>query len=348
MFPVRTSSPHPASQKRGACSAGFGARSDGLKPTSFLARGLKPPLLGCCLLLSFLVGHSGAETVWIDTDISIGSPFREVDDAFALLLAFRSPELKIAGISTSYGNAPLAATTASARNLLSKVEPHRAVYPGAESRHDIERETEASRALALALRKKGSLTYIALGPLTNLAAFQSRHPELVPRIKRVIFIGGITPQTTLRFGSRHPIQIHDANVVKDPEAVRQVLGRFVPITLIPIDTAANLSLNATDLEAMRRDPAGDFVQRKSRFWLWFWTNFVGTKGAPIFDAAAILAASAPSQIVFAKRSAEVDQRGALVIQTKRAAGARRVNYAVGLRDTATQSVVGALRAPPRQ
>src|SRR5947208_3258648 len=85
------------------------------------------------LLVFFLASKSAAETVWIDTDISIGSPLREVDDAFALLLAFHSPNLKIAGISTSYGNAPLAATTSAAHALISKLDPRRAIYPGAES-----------------------------------------------------------------------------------------------------------------------------------------------------------------------------------------------------------------------
>jgi pyrimidine-specific ribonucleoside hydrolase len=55
---------------------------------------------------------------WIDTDPSIGPPWREVDDAFALLLAFRCPELRIVGISTTYGNAPLRRTTAVGRDLV--------------------------------------------------------------------------------------------------------------------------------------------------------------------------------------------------------------------------------------
>ena len=48
------------------------------------------------LLLVVILGFArlaGAETVWIDTDVSIGSPIREVDDAYALVLALRSPEI---------------------------------------------------------------------------------------------------------------------------------------------------------------------------------------------------------------------------------------------------------------
>src|SRR5205823_13347206 len=63
---------------------------------------------------------AAARTVWIDTDVSIGSPIREVDDAYALLFAFQSPEIRIAGISTTYGNASLHHTTRVARDLVQR------------------------------------------------------------------------------------------------------------------------------------------------------------------------------------------------------------------------------------
>src|SRR4051812_41513428 len=74
-------------------------------------------------LAIFLIFFGGtrfalADTVWIDTDISMGSPIREVDDGYALVLAFHSPEIQIAGLSTSYGNAPLDATTRIARDFV--------------------------------------------------------------------------------------------------------------------------------------------------------------------------------------------------------------------------------------
>src|SRR5881394_171450 len=124
---------------------------------------------------------AAAGTVWIDTDVSIGSPIREVDDAYALVLALHSPELRIAGVSTSYGNAPLGHTTLAARELVQRfgvagnVRPAQ-VFTGARSAADLGRRSEASEGLAAALEKE-SVTYIALGPLTNLATFLQLHPE---------------------------------------------------------------------------------------------------------------------------------------------------------------------------
>ena len=299
-----------------------------------------------CVVLAFaLPTLTEATTAWIDTDISIGSPFREVDDAFALLLAVRSPNLKIVGISTSYGNAPLRVTTAAARDLLSKLEPQLTAYPGAERGNGFQRETEASAALAATLLEERGLTYVALGPLTNLATFQKIHPDLARRINRVIFLGGTSPGTVLRFGSRHVIRVHDANVVKDPAAVAEVLRSGIPVTLVPVDTARQLTVAAADLDAMRSSAPGNFIQAKSRFWLWFWTKFVGTDGAPIFDAAAILALTQPEELAIETRFATIDSGGNLIVSESRQRDGRAVFAATRISDLGKASVTKKLRAP---
>ena len=299
-------------------------------------------------LALFLFGarDSAAETIWIDTDISIGSPFREVDDAFALLLARNSPGLTVSKISTTYGNASLNSVNAAALAVTSRITPSglSLLYPGARSPNDLGRETYASERLAAALQRE-RLTYLALGPLTNLATLQLRHPFLARRIKRVVFIGGTFPGTTLRFGSRHAIQIHDANVVKDRAAVAKVLRSGIPITIVPAEIAAQLTVTGNDLDAMRASPAGDYIQRKSRFWLWFWTKFVGTDGAPIFDAAAILTVTDPKQVTVENRFASIDGAGNLIVSKRSGSGERRVSCVVRLSPGAKAFVAERLRRP---
>lgn len=302
-------------------------------------------MLLCLVFLFALPILTEATTVWIDTDVAIGSPFRDVDDAFALLLAVRSPDLKIAGISTTYGNASLRVTTAAAHDLLSKLEPRLKIYAGAETGKTFDRETEASTALAATLRQQRGLTYVALGPLTNLATFQAIHPDLARRINRVIFLGGTTPGTVLRFGRRHSIRVHDANVLKDPAAVARLLRSKIPVTLVPVPVAAELSVAATDLDAMRGYAPGNFIQAKSRFWLWFWTKFVGTEGAPIFDGAAILAAAQPEQLAMETRFGTIDSGGNLVVSESRQSDGRAVLAATKISDRGKASVTKKLRAP---
>ena len=293
-----------------------------------------------------------ATTVWLDTDASIGSPIREVDDAFALLLAFRCSNLRIAGISTTYGNAPLKRTTAVATEFVGRFgrgaggkTPR--VHPGARSRKDLGVETAATEALARALRENRNVVYVALGPLTNLGTFVTLHPALARQIHHVIFVGGLTEKSSLRFGSRHPIQIHDANVFKDPEAVRRVLQANIPMTLIPIETASQITVDAEDLEQMGRDSdAGQFLRKNSGVWLWFWTNFVGTEGGPLFDAAAVVAAADPALLSLEKRSAAVDSAGNLIVSGKRSPHSRTVLFCPRLPGAASKFVRQKLGIPP--
>lgn len=176
-----------------------------------------------CALLAILclAAAARAATVWIDTDVSIGSPIREVDDAFALVLALHSPEIRIAGLGTSYGNAPLSQTTRAALDLVQRFGASGGVtraglFAGAGSARDLGRRSSASDALAATLLKR-KVTYVALGPLTNLATFLRLHPGMADRIERVILLGGQTQPGRLTIGDNRVIRIHDANVFKDPE-----------------------------------------------------------------------------------------------------------------------------------
>jgi inosine-uridine nucleoside N-ribohydrolase len=272
-----------------------------------------------------------AGTVWIDTDVSIGSPFREVDDAYALVLALHSPEIRIAGVSTSYGNAPLGHTTRVAREMIrqfgapANVTPEK-VFAGAISAADLGRRSQASEALATTLDRE-SVTYIALGPLTNLATFLRLHPKSARKIKRVIFLGGQAQGTTLAFGPRHSFHIHDANVFKDPAAAEAVVRSTVPLTLVPAATASELLLDAENLRDLQEQGgAGNYLARRSKVWLWFWTQFVGTNGGPIFDALAVVAATRPELVSTKRRYAKMDAAGNLIVTDRLTSGTRGVRY----------------------
>lgn len=286
--------------------------------------------------------------IWLDTDPSIGAPYREVDDAFALILAFHSPETRIVGISTTYGNAAVKRTTAVARNLVRRFGgpaglTERDVYHGAASRHAIDRSTPALEALAAALQKQ-RLTYIALGPLTNLAAFAQVHPELLPRIERVIFVGGRTPGRALAFGPKGALQIHDANVFKDPAAVRALLGTNVPLFLAPAETGGRLVLTRDDARALARsDNTGRYLQQNSRLWLWFWTSVTGHSGGPLFDSLAVLMASRGDLVTNETRYAAVRPSGELVAAARPFAGARRVRFCTKFAPAAHESMLERLR-----
>ena len=303
-------------------------------------------LLGAVII--FPLTSPASERIWIDTDVSIGMPLREADDAFALVLAFHSRRLSIAGLNTSYGNAALSDTDRIARAMTARFAAPTSlttqkVYAGASSRHDLGKETAATAALASALRRE-CLTYVALGPLTNLATVLQLHPELASRLKRVFFLGGISPGQHLQAGRNRLLRIHDANVRKDAGAVERVLESRVPLTLVPVSVAGRLEINRDDLQILgSSDEAGRYLFEHSKQWFWFWQTIARADAGPIFDAFAVFAVTNPESVLKETRFATVEANGDLIATRARRSGARPVQFCLGARQSMKAIVMRRLR-----
>ncbi|MFZ1217952.1 MAG: nucleoside hydrolase [Chthoniobacterales bacterium] len=282
------------------------------------------------LLLAGLTGPAEARDVWIDTDVSLGSPIREADDGFALMLAFHSPQLRILGVSTSYGNASLAFVDRVAREMTRRFGgpahlSEENVFAGARSPLDLGRPSAASDATAAA-SNRARMTYIALGPLTNLATALQLHPHFRDRIDQVIVIGGSEK------GEQLPFRIHDANVFKDARSADIVLQSGIPIVLAPIAVAATLTINRQDIRRLKAaGQAGEYLSQKSVWWMFFWIDIAGSRGAPVFDAPGVIAAARPDLLRMERRYAAVDENHAFVLTRKPKENARPVRCIVAFR-----------------
>ncbi|KAL1297095.1 hypothetical protein AAFC00_004678 [Neodothiora populina] len=141
------------------------------------------------------------------------------DDAFAILLAAQSPALKLLGVSTVYGNAPLSKTTYNTRAILKAIDREDVpVYPGAskpfcreaaaapdihgESGLDgtthlpeptVPAKTEpAVLAMYKALISQPPKTawLVAVGAMTNVALLFAVYPDLADHIAGLSIMGG--------------------------------------------------------------------------------------------------------------------------------------------------------------
>src|SRR2546427_11873990 len=153
-----------------------------------------------------------------------GGPFRVIidtdpgiDDALALLLAMRSPELKIEAITAVAGNVPLELTLPNAlrmveiagctdipvaagakaplvRRLVTAAYAHGenglggAVFPEPKIRPIA--EPAAQFIQQLVRRYTSDVTLITIGPLTNVATALNSDPELAAMVKSVVMMGG--------------------------------------------------------------------------------------------------------------------------------------------------------------
>jgi purine nucleosidase len=187
--------------------------------------------------------------VVIDTDPGI-------DDALALALALRSPELDVRGITVVHGNVPVDRGTRNAFRILDLLDrrdvpvaagaavPLLRELRTAEIVHgadgladlvttevDVAPEAVAGPAFIVRAVEAASnpLTVITLGPLTNVAIALAFAPQIAEGIERVVSMGGAVRVE----GNATPAA--EFNILADPEAAAIVLRSGVEITLVPLD-----------------------------------------------------------------------------------------------------------------
>src|SRR5205807_1721502 len=201
------------------------------------------------------IAGRGPFRVVIDTDPG-------VDDALALLLAMRSPELKIEAITPVAGNVPLELSLPNAlrmveiagrtdipvavgakapllRRLVTAAYAHGenglggAVFP--EPKIKPVAEPAAVFIRQIVRNYPGEVTLIPVGPLTNIATALTADPELARMVRGIVMMGG-----SLSGGNITPAA--EFNVYVDPEAARIVFQSGIPIKMVGLDVTRKTSL----------------------------------------------------------------------------------------------------------
>ncbi|MEI5682308.1 MULTISPECIES: nucleoside hydrolase [unclassified Mesorhizobium] len=245
-----------------------------------------------------------ARTVVIDTDPGI-------DDAVAILLALKSAEFDVRGITTVAGNIGIATTTRNAGRILAL--EGRAGIPvvsgaaGPLSRKGFDtteihgndglggvafpeplapvtgNDAPAWLAKLLDDLPAGSLDILALGPLTNIARLVQDHPASAKRIGRVIAMGGAVHEPG-NIGPRA-----EFNIAADPEAAEIVFGAGLNFTLIPLDVTRKVratrdytaALQATAVPAAKS--SGELIDA-------YFQSTTGGESRPLHDPCVMLLA----------------------------------------------------------
>ncbi|MBO0937624.1 nucleoside hydrolase [Fibrella sp. HMF5335] len=240
------------------------------------------PLLGVAQSTS-----PAPKRIWLDTDIMVGMPdkqgAREVDDAIALMMALRhSDKVQLVGISTvtyvNYGHD----VTQKLLGYYNKTGRTIPVYRGSDTLRDAGRETDASRAMAEALRKE-RMPILAIGPLTNVATVLKNHPELAKQIESVIVCAGRTPGLPFRPGLEK-ITVGDYNFEMDPAAFRILFDSGVKVVLSGYECSVYTFLGRTDLDFLAQGSAGDqWLSKTLRPWQLLNKTLFGVDGFVPWD-----------------------------------------------------------------
>jgi purine nucleosidase len=201
-----------------------------------------------------------------------------IDDALALILALKSPEVQVLGITTVAGNAPVEMTSANARRVLEYLNVDNIpVAMGAANplNHPLEDAlsyhgpdglgncdlpppeqplypAEAWDFLAWSvLDAPGEVTLVATGPLTNVAYAFRRNPKLPGLIARLVLMGGAYRLTPYGEGNR--TLYAEFNIWQDPEAAHIVFHSGANIFAVGLDVTMDpeACLNSQHLEQIK-------------------------------------------------------------------------------------------------
>ncbi len=177
------------------------------------------------------------------------------DDAAALILAARSPNVEILGVTVLAGNVSLEQAAKNALAVLELIGCDVPVYPGAKAPLSGEekecfsvyggdgmgdaglihpkgapQEKNAVDFILETVRANpGEIEIVALGPATNLALAIQRDRAAMEQVKRIWSMG------TAGFGPGNATPVAEFNVYKDALAYKMMLELGVPVTVIGLD-----------------------------------------------------------------------------------------------------------------
>ena len=262
--------------------------------------------------------QKSAQPVIIDTDIG-----DDIDDAFALAFALKSPELRVLGVSVTYGNTPMRArlTDRFLREIGCSNIPVALGEESPESTNPSQmnyalQEKESVHAAATDFLLKqieanpGKVTLIAIGPLMNVGALIDKDPEAFRKLKRVVIMGGSIERHGSNLNGVPPdTPMAEHNIVEDIPDAQKLFSAGVPIYMMPLDSTHDLKLD----EVKRRILFGSGSPITDQLTLLYteWNAYArfGQSTPTLFDAMAVAFAIKPELCPTEAMHIRVDDKG---------------------------------------
>ena len=262
----------------------------------------------------------------IDTDPGI-------DDAMAIFLALRSPELELIGLTTVFGNVHTALSTTNALRLLEIANrtdipvAHGASQPlerayagpiplihGEDGQGNTHLPAPSTRAIDSSAAEfivqqimdaPGQITLVPIGPLTNIALALRLEPRIAQNVREVVLMGGNA------FCPGNATPASEANIHNDPEAADFVFGADWPVTMVGLDVTHNVIMTTAQMNLLEtaQNPLAQHLALINPLYLEFVGTTAGIDGNYIHDPSAIVYLTHPQAFTTAQHPMRVETLG---------------------------------------
>lgn len=251
------------------------------------------------------------------------------DDAIAILLAGNDPRIKLLGITVVAGNQTLDRTATNALQVCQYLELDVPVYAGCDhpmvrdklTAGDIHgttgldgpdfaplvRKLEPKHAvnylIEALMASDGDITLVPTGPLTNIAMAMRLEPKIVPKIRRIVLMGG-----SFSYGNVSPAA--EFNILADADAAHVVFSSGRPITMIGLDVTRKVLCvpEVVDRMAKIENRAGRLFVDLMRFFNKTQKEVFGWEGGPLHDPVTVASILDPKLLTTRPMHVEIDHR----------------------------------------
>jgi purine nucleosidase len=253
----------------------------------------------------------------IDTDTGI-------DDAMGCVLALQCSEAEILGFTTVFGNVDVENTTRNTAVLLEQLgrseiplvrgaargfvgKPHfNPEVHGADGVGDAgfgpprrvapQACSAAEFIVSNARQFPGEVTFVGLGPLTNLALAALLEPRLPEMLTRVVWMGGAI------YAPGNVTPVAEADARHDPEAAQLVFDEW-SVLVVSLDVTDNTIFRPAQLERLRSSStaAARYLQRIVPFYVDFYSPLLGETGCAMHSPLTVGLTLRPDLITASER-----------------------------------------------
>ncbi len=239
--------------------------------------------------------------VIFDTDFG----YPPQDDAMALMLALKSPEIRILGITTVAGNRSVERATSDVLRMLEVVKREdipvfrganmplvheKSEYathhwgewwvddpppapPGGFAKKTAESRRAVDFIISTVMENPGRTVILAIGPLTNIATAIRQERGFAENVKQLVIMGGAIASLPDGGGNQTPNA--EFNFWVDPEAANVVLRSGIPIILSPLNVSRKTAFTKewydrivaveTPFTRLIKEVLGSFVEKNPGF-----------------------------------------------------------------------------------
>lgn len=233
-----------------------------------------------------------------------------IDDALAIILALKSKEIEVIGITTVSGNVEslqgaknalkvlkllgrldipvyLGESKPVKRELVTAQDTHGEDGLGETFLEEVSSEyikEDAVQFILDTLKNDENVSIIALGPLTNLCRAIEKDSETFHKVKEIVSMGGAYKS----HGNCSPVA--EFNYWVDPHGAKEFLKNFNgEFTMVGLDVTREIVLtpNLREMIHQFKDEIGDFIYDITRFYVDFHWEQERTLGCVINDPLAV-------------------------------------------------------------